>query len=135
MAILFVARSAKLADWASDVGLSKHIYRLGLTEPPVKEHLAQAFAGEADWVLVKQQAAPEGLTLDEAIDRAAVKSKMIDPVLYPRIKGMRGLFKILPAHVENHIVLGKALEGHAEIDTPKPKHPDFAAYLLKCALR
>ena len=32
MPVLFVARSAKLARWASDVGFGKHIYKLGVCE-------------------------------------------------------------------------------------------------------
>ena len=36
MSVLYVARSASFSQWASDVGVSKHVYKLGLTAEPVK---------------------------------------------------------------------------------------------------
>jgi len=36
MAVLFVARSAKLARWASDVGFGKHVYKIGVCDEDPK---------------------------------------------------------------------------------------------------
>ena len=36
MPVLFVARSVKLGRWASDVGLGKHVYKVGLAEDDPK---------------------------------------------------------------------------------------------------
>jgi hypothetical protein len=133
MAVLFVARSAKLSKWASDVGLSKHVYKLGIAEEPLKPLLVQGWCGETDWTLVKKV---EAGALEEAaaIERIAAKERMIDPNLYPRLKGTRGVFKVAPAHVENHILVARALAGEAELKELKLKPADFADYLIKNAL-
>jgi hypothetical protein len=133
MAVLFVARSAKLSKWASDVGLSKHVYKVGIAEEPLKPVLAQGWCGETDWMLVKKAAAA-GLEEEAAIERLAAKERMIDPGLYPRLKGTRGVFKVAPAHVENHILVTRALAGEAELKELKLKPGDFADYLLKNGL-
>ena len=109
--MIFVARSVALGKWGADVGLSKHIYKIGYGEEPVKKLIEAAeWAGEHDWALVAKQDA-EGLSEEEVISRIARKQKMIDPAFYPRLKGERGFFKVLPAHVENHIMMTRALAG------------------------
>ena len=45
MGTIFVARSANLSQWGSDVGISKHIYKLGYTEAAVKDVVAAGWAG------------------------------------------------------------------------------------------
>ena len=134
MAAIYVARSSKLCKWASDVGLSKHVYKVGVTEEPVKPLVAAGWAGETDWTLVKQQPA-ETLGEAEAIERLARKEKPIDPNLYPKLKGARGVFKVLPAHVENHILVRRALAGEAERAELKLKPSDFADYLIGNAIK
>ena len=135
MAVLFVARSAELCKWASDVGLSKHVYKLGVTEEPIKEALAAGWSGFAGWTLIKKQDDVVGLDNDAAIASAAARVKMIDPALYPRIRGETGIFKVTPAQVENHIVLTRALAGVQESGEIKVTHPDFADFLFHNALR
>jgi hypothetical protein len=134
MPMLFVARSAKLSKWASDVGLSKHVFKVGVAEEPLKPVLEAGWCGESDWTLVRKCDA--GL-LDEAeaIERLARKDRMIDPALYPRLKGTRGVFKVLPAHVENHLVVTRALAGEGGLKDLKVKPADFGDYLLKNALK
>ena len=134
MATIYVARSSKLGKWASDVGLSKHVYKVGVTEEPVKPLVAAGWAGEADWTLVKQQPV-EDLDEAEAIERLARKEKFIDPNLYPKLKGTLGVFKVLPAHVENHILVRRALAGVAELVELKIKPADFADYLIGNAIK
>src|SRR5215471_14601704 len=108
MPSIYVARSVKAGKWASDVGLGKHIYKLGVTDGDPKAEAAAGWAGETDWSIVKAEPV-EGLDEDEAIDRLAAKERMIDPNFYPRLKGARGVFRINPATVENHIVVSRAL--------------------------
>src|SRR5271169_1401858 len=98
MGTIYVAKSMKLGKWASDVGLSKHVFKVGYTEGPVKDVIAAGWAGESDWQLVKKQEV-EGVSEDGLIARLALKVRMIDPTLYPKIKGTRGIFKVVPDHV------------------------------------
>jgi len=135
MGVIYVARSARLSKWASDVGLSKHVFKIGFTDENPKSVVQQAgWAGETDWALVKQQQA-DSLTDAEIIARLAAKTKMIDPNFYPKLKGAVGIFKVLPAHVENHIIVSKALAGEEERGERKLKPADFAAYMIHNALR
>ena len=134
MATLYVARSSKLSKWASDVGLSKHVFKLGCTEEDPKAVVAAGWAGETDWQLVKKQAA-EDLSEADVLERVARKEKLIDPNIYPRLRGTIGVFKVLPAHVENHILVRRALAGEAERTEIKLKPGEFADYLMANAVR
>lgn len=134
MGVIYVARSAKLSQWASDVGLSKNVFKVGCTDEQPKLVVQAGWAGETDWVLVKEQEA-EGLSEAEVIARLAPKAKMIDPNYYPKLKGAVGIFKVLPAHVENHIIVTQALAGVEERVERKLKPTDFAVYLIHNALR
>lgn len=134
MAAIYVARSVKLGKWASDVGLSKHIYKFGCSDEDVKALVARGWAGEGDWQLLKAVAVDNS---DEAqlIQRVARREKAIDPRYYPRIRDTAGLFKVDPAHVENHMLVARALAGEAERVAIKLKPADFAAYLIDIARR
>jgi hypothetical protein len=134
MATIYVARSSKLSKWASDVGLSKHVFKLGCTEEDPRALVAAGWAGETDWQLLRKQPI-EGLTEAEAVERVARKAKLIDPNLYPKLRGAIGVFKVLPAHVENHILVSRALAGDAERIELKLKPADFADYLIGNAVR
>jgi len=134
MPVLYVARSAKLARWASDVGFGKHIYKLGVSESDPKALAAAGWAGESDWKIVRSEAV-EGLSEAAAIERLARKERMIDPNLYPKLKGAAGVFRIAADHVENHIIVSRALAGDSDRLDLKLKPADFAAYLVHNALR
>jgi len=134
MATIYVARSSKVGKWASDVGLSKHVFKLGCTEGDAKALAAAGWAGETDWQIVKRQTV-EGLTEADAIERVARKEKLIDPNLYPKLRGAAGVFKVIPDHVENHILVSRALAGQAERIELKLKPADFADYLIGNAVR
>jgi hypothetical protein len=134
MGTIYVARSVALGKWGNDVGLSKHLYKIGYTEAPVKNALEEGWAGERDWTIVAKQEA-EGLSEDEVVARVARKQKPVDPNFYPKLKGDRGIFKVLPANVENHIMMTRALAGAAERVEIKLKPADFGAFLIHNALR
>jgi hypothetical protein len=134
MGVIFVARSAKLGKWASDVGLSKHVFKVGYTEEDPKTIVEKGWAGETDWTLVKKRDV-ESLDEDEVIARLARKEKMVDPTYYPRLRGAKGVFKVLPEHVENHILVSRAMAGDTERIELKLKPADFADYLIHNALK
>jgi hypothetical protein len=134
MATIYVARSANAGKWASDVGLSKHVYKVGVTDEDVKELVAKGWAGETDWTVVKSQPV-DGVSEAEVIERLAKKEKMIDPGLYPRLKGAVGIFKVLPAKVENSMLVARAMASQAELKEVKLKPADFADYLIRNALK
>lgn len=132
MTTVYVASSKGLAEWGSDVGLSKNLYKVGLSEEDGKDAVdalnADGHAGQTDWVLVK---AEEAGGLDEAgmLARLAPKEKMVDPKYYPRIRGAVGIYKVKPENVENHILVKQALAGQ-EPKLGKLKPADIATYLL-----
>jgi hypothetical protein len=134
MPSIYVARSVKTGKWASDVGLGKQIYKLGVTAGDPKEAAAGGWAGEGDWTIVKAEAV-DGLDEEEAINRLSAKEKMIDPNLYPKLKGARGVFRVNPVKVENHIVVSRALAGESDLKAVKLKPADYAAYLIANAKR
>jgi hypothetical protein len=134
MSSIYVARSVKLSKWASDVGLGKHVYKVGVCDEDPKALSASGWAGEDDWAIVKSEPV-EALGDDGAIERLAAKERMVDPNLYPKLKGARGVFRLNETKVENHIVVSRALAGDSDIKVLKLKPADFAAYLIHNATR
>ena len=134
MVVLFVARSARLCRWASDVGLGKHVYKVGVAPSDPKALAAAGWAGETDWTITRKQTI-EDLSEGEALARLASKEKLIDPNLYPKLKGANGVFRLAPARVESHIIVTRALAGESDRVEIKLKPTDFAEYLIHNTLR
>jgi hypothetical protein len=134
MPILYVARSARLGRWASDVGLGKHTYKVGIADDDPKALAASGWAGENDWKIVRREEV-EGLSEAEALERLCKKEPMIDPNLYPKLKGATGVFRVAATRVENHIIVSRALAGDSDRLDLKLKPADFAAYLIHNARR
>lgn len=134
MPTLYVAFSKVLGQWASDVGLSKHVFKIGVTEDDPKTLVAAGWAAETDWLLVKQQAVDD-LSEEEAIRRVALRAKRIEPRLYPKLRGAEGVFKVVPAQVESRRLVQRALAGEAERVVTKLKPADFADYLIQSAVK
>jgi hypothetical protein len=134
MGVIYVARSVKFGKWASDVGLSKHVFKVGVSEDDPKAVVEQGWGGETDWAILKKREV-EGVSEEEVIQRLSRKEKMVDPLYYPRIKGATGIFKVLPEHVENHIIVQRSMAGHLDAKELKLKPADFADYLIHNALR
>lgn len=134
MSVIYVARSVRLSRWASDVGLGKHVYKVGIADGDPKPLAAAGWAGETDWTIVKQEPI-EGIDESAALDRLSAKEKMIEPRLYPKLKGALGVFRLTEARVENHIIVSRALAGDSDRVELKLKPADYAAYLIHNAKR
>ncbi len=132
MAVLYVAKSANLLEWASDVGLGKHVYKVGVADDP-EAALAEGAAGETDWTVMKTQDAGD-LTEAEALERLGHKEDLVNPNYYPRLRGATGIVKVKLANVENALFVAKMLENPSAKPT-KAKAKDIADYLLRNAAR
>ncbi len=134
MSVIYVARSANLSRWGSDVGLGKHVYKVGVCDDDPKTHATAGWAGETDWTVVKKEEI-EGIDESAAIDRLAAKEKMVEPRLYPKLKGALGVFRLTEVKVENSMIVARALAGASDKIALKLKPADFAAYLIQNAKR
>jgi hypothetical protein len=136
MTILYVATSKIFSAWAADVGLGKHVYKVGVAEGSTDDALKalndESCADANDWRLLKTQ---EVDGLDEAgiVERLAKKEKVVDPNYYPRLRGAIGIFRVKVANVANHLLVKRALAGEEE-KVDKLKTTDIAAYLIQNAL-
>lgn len=132
MPTILVARSAALTKWASDVGLGKHVYKVAVTDGPA-EPPAAGWAGETDWKVLKSQDTG-GIGEEEALERLGKRAKVIDPNLYPKLKGAAGVFRVDEASVQRSMILSLAMAGEDEKKGLKVKPVDFATFLIKNAL-
>jgi hypothetical protein len=137
MTTLYVARSKGLSEWAGDVGLTKHVFKVGVAATSGKDAVKTLndgrVAGQDDWTLLQEKDVGD-LTEEQAFARLAAKEKTVDPALYPRLKGEAGVFKVKPASVENHIIVKRALANEESLAV-KVTNAEIAAYLIENALR
>lgn len=135
MATLYVASSKGLADWGSDHGVTKHLYKVGVTEDGAEAAIealnAEQHAGQEDWKLARKV---DDIDADEAtaLARIAAKEKMVDPNYYPGIRKAPGIVKVKLANVESRMLVQQTLRG----ETPhvvKPKTADIIDYLVGLA--
>lgn len=136
MPVVYAARSKGLQDWGAEVGLGKHVYKVGVGEGKAAEIEAalnaETVAGHADWKVLKLEkvdAADEG----EVLDRLAKREKAVDPNFYPRLRGARGVFKVKLENVGNQILVQQAF-GTGSLRIEKLKPADIGAYLIRNGL-
>ena len=136
MPVIYVARSPSLQEWSADVGLTEHVYKVGIADGTAEDAIAALnsgeFAGASDWAVVKEQSVDTG---DEAAmaEKLGRKEKAVDPLFYPRIKGARGLYKVKMTNVQTRLLMQKMMAGEEEKVPKKPKIGDIADYLLGTA--
>jgi hypothetical protein len=135
MATVYLASSKGLANWGSDHGLTKHLYKVGVTEGPAEAAIealnASQHAGQSDWKLARKAENVDG---DEAavLARITVKEKLVDPSYYPGIKKAPGIVKVKVANVENHLLMQQTLRGENP-HVVKVKTADIIGYLVHLA--
>ncbi|HEY4136232.1 MAG TPA: hypothetical protein VGO34_13580 [Alphaproteobacteria bacterium] len=133
MPVVFVATSKSLSLWGADVGLTKSLYAIGVhddtAEAGIEAMNHEGHGGQSDWKLLKKQKVDEA-ELETMVERLATREKQVDPGLYPKIRGARGIFKVKPENVENHIFIKKALASDTELRAVKVKPVDIADYLI-----
>ncbi|MDX2103931.1 MAG: hypothetical protein EAZ99_04480 [Alphaproteobacteria bacterium] len=129
---LIVATSKSLAAWAEDVGLTKHVYHVGVVDGEAAAAIealnADLHAGVGDWTLLAT--GETSRTEAEVQERLAAKETVLDPRYYPRLRDATSLVKVKPAHVANHLLVQAALTDKP-VKAGKPKEKDFGAYLLR----
>ena len=134
MATVYVASSKGLANWGADHGLTKHCYKIGVTdgtaEAAIEELNAGEHAGHADWKLSKKAEIDE----DEAavLARVGAKEKLVDPNYYPGIKKAPGIVKVKLANVESRLLMEQTLRGENP-HVVKVKTADIVDHLIKLA--
>ena len=135
MATLYVASSKGLAKWGSDHGLTKYLYKVGVTdEDPaatVERLSAEQHAGQSDWRLAKKVADADA---DETtiLARIAAKEKLVDPDYYPGIRKAPGIVKVKLANVESRLLVQQTLKGE-DPHLVKVKSADIIDYLASLA--
>jgi hypothetical protein len=135
MATLYVASSKGLANWGSDHGLTKYVYKVGVTEDTAEQAIeelnAAQHAGHSDWKLSKKV---ENVTADEATIQARLeaKEKLVDPNYYPGIKKAPGIVKVKLANVESQLLVQQTLRGE-DPHVVKVKVADIYNYLANLA--
>jgi hypothetical protein len=136
MPSVYVAMSETMQEWGSDAGISKHLYKIAVTEESpedaVKELNAEGYAGQKDWTVLDAREAP---AVDPAamMKRVGERLKVIDPLYYPKIKGAKDIVRLDQRKVEANIVIKLTMEGRAS-KVPKLKPKDMAGYILDAAL-
>ena len=134
MATVYVASSKGLANWGADHGLTKHCYKIGVTDGTADAAIdalnAGEHAGHTDWKLAKQTETDE----DEAaiLARVGAKEKLVDPNYYPGIKKAPGIVKVKLATVESRLLMEQTLRGENP-HVVKVKTTDIVDHLVKLA--
>jgi hypothetical protein len=132
MPSIYVAFSPAMQEWGSDVGVSRHLFKPGLTDEDPKDAVKalsdEGYAGQKDWELA---GAREVADLDAAAfaDRIKERQKTIDPLYYPKIKGAKDIVKLEQRKVEANIVIKRTMEGR-DSKVPKLTPALIADYVL-----
>ena len=136
MPVIYAARSLGLQKWGAEVGLGKHVYKVGVGEGKAAEVEAALnaahVAGQADWKVLKLEKV-EAADEAEILERLAKREKAVDPNFYPRLRGAQGVFKVKLENVGNQILVQQAF-GTGSLRIEKLKPADIGAYLIRNGL-
>ena len=129
MRTLYVAVSKDMQSWGADVGLGKHLYKVGVAEELEPAQALAGMAGFSDWKVLLAVATDH----DEAtlLERLALKEKLVDPNYYPKLKGTAGVVKVSLTGVENSMLVAFALDDREPPKNFKVKPADIATFLVR----
>src|SRR5579871_4599283 len=136
MPAIYVAMSPTQQEWGESVGISRHLYKVGLAKADGEAAATEAVealneakcASQSDWQLIGTKDVPAP-SEEDLIAKLADRQKMIDPLYYPKLRGAKGIFKVNVRNVEAHHVIKSTMEGKVA-KVPKLKPADIAAYLI-----
>jgi hypothetical protein len=132
MPTIYVAFSPAMQEWGAEVGISKFLYRVGLTDDEPKaavdEMNAEGYAGQKDWVLAGSKPV-EAMDQAGLLARLSERQKVVDPLYYPKVKGAKDIVRINQRKVEANVVIKLTMEGR-ESKVPKLKPVDYADYII-----
>lgn len=133
MSSIYVAYSPAMQEWGADVGVSKHLYKVGFADADPKDAVqelnAEGYAGQKDWALAGSQAV-EGLDGAAVLSRLPERQKTLDPLYYPKIKGAKDIVKLEQRKVEANLVIKRTMEGR-DSKVPKLKPVDMANFIIE----
>ncbi len=130
----YILKSKKLQDWGHSIGITKYIYKFGLTSDNVKELIIHynsiLYAGKDDWSLILSRSIEE-ISEDNLINKLTSSIELLDPNYYPQIRDTKGIFRVKKDKVENSVFIKKALEEKDNmLSSQKISHKDFAIFIL-----
>ncbi len=132
MPSIYVAYSPAMQEWGSDVGVSRHLFKVGFTdespEAAIKALNDASYAGHKDWQLADARAL-EGLDQLAVLTRLSERQKVLDPLYYPKIKGAKDIVKLEQRKVEANLVIKRTMAGH-DSKVPKLKPANMAEYII-----
>lgn len=132
MSTLYIAMSPLMQEWGDEVGISKYLYKVGVTEDAAKDAVAElnaeGYAGHKDWELIGERTV-DAMDAAGLAARLGERQKVIDPLYYPRLKGAKDIVKIDRRKVEANVVIKRTMEGR-DSKVPKLKPADMAAYIM-----
>ncbi len=132
MTTLYIAVSPIMQEWGADVGISKYLYKVGVTEDAAKDAVAELnaenYAGHKDWELIGERTV-DGVDAAGLAVRLGQRQKVIDPLYYPKLKGVKDIVKLDPRKVEANVVIKRTMAGH-DSKVPKLKPVDMADYIM-----
>ncbi len=132
MSSIYVAFSLAMQEWGSDVGVSKHLFKVGFTdespEDAIKALNDESYAGQKDWALAGAKLL-EGLDQLAVMTRLAERQKVLDPLYYPKIKGAKDIVRLDQRKIEANLVIKRTMEG-GDSKVPKLKPANIAEYII-----
>ena len=134
MSNIFVLKSKKLQEWGHSIGITKHIFKFGLTSSSIKELIIEYnttfYAGKNDWSLTLSRSS-EITSEDNLINKLSLSAELLDPNYYPQVIGTTGIFRIKIDKVENSLLIKRALQDKESLLPAKRiNDKDIANYIL-----